>query len=187
MDKLKRVLSGRDAEEPSGLAEVALPPPGEGPAARPRCARRGGGAATPEPARADGPAWAPSALPRGSRRRGMARFPRDSREGAWADTARQSLRGSFRPRYDGGATSKQVSLLFFSSFPGYRCDFLRLGHPSERFHCVFCDWMSVLDLGKDFLLDLPNIWVSGAQIITAPLCCCLIFRSLCGDVWLGSS
>ncbi|NWY37107.1 SFT2B protein, partial [Sylvia atricapilla] len=35
MDKLKRVLSGRDAEEPSGLAEVALRCRAGGPAALP--------------------------------------------------------------------------------------------------------------------------------------------------------
>lgn len=57
------------------------------------------------------------------------------------------LRGSFRSRYGARATSKQVSLLFSVSFPGYRCDFVRLGNPGERLHCVFCDRMPVLDLG----------------------------------------
>lgn len=51
MDKLKRVLSGRDAEEPSGLAEVTnarLPP---APASLPEPGRRRGEGCVPEPGR----------------------------------------------------------------------------------------------------------------------------------------
>lgn len=155
MDKLKRVLSGRDAEEPSGLAEVALPLPGGGPG-RPSPVL----SAVPEPP------------PRGRRGGAGGRCRGGSAGavpvGAWAspaspgthgrlpgrDTARR-LRGSFRARWEARAASKQVSLLFSASFPGYRCDFVRLGHPSERLHCVFCDRMPVLDLGKDFLPFSP--------------------------------
>lgn len=66
-------------------------------------------------------------------------------------------------------------------FLGYWGNIIRLGHQSERLHCLFCNRMPVLALGKDFLPDLPDIWVSGAPIITA-----LLYAVACYFCfWLG--
>lgn len=104
MDKLKRVLSGRDAEEPSGLAEVALPPrcrvggpgrPSRVCSARWRSSRPREGAGGMGGRSRVGSAGAASAGPGAAAwpasRGTLGRVPEQ-------DTARQRLRGSFRAR-----------------------------------------------------------------------------------------
>lgn len=146
MDKLKRVLSGRDAEEPSGLAEVALPGTRGEPGTRPGVP----GAVVEQPARSGGGRscpGSPSAAPR-SRCLSIPLVPGQDRA--------QRFGGSVRARWEARVTSKQVSLLFLSPvFPGYRCDFLELGHPSEGFRGVFRHRMPVLHLGKEFFQISP--------------------------------